>query len=237
MKTRFFAPMLTVLGAAGVFGQTPAPTAAPETAKERPPWELEWAYLSKYHNADKKLGAPATGERRIVFMGDSITEAWGKDDGAFFAGKPYVNRGIGGQTTSQMLVRFRQDVIDLMPSAVVILGGTNDIAENGGITTLEAIEDNLQSMAELARANGIRVVLSSVLPAIGYPWHPGIQPADKISELNRWIAAYCGKNGLVYVDYFTPMTDGKGGMRPELSMDGSSCRAGPSPGIPQASLR
>jgi len=131
-----------------------------------------------------------------------------------------VNRGIGGQTTSQMLVRFRQDVIWLRPAAVVILGGTNDIAENGGITTLEAIEENLQSMVELARSNRIHVVLASVLPALDYPWRPGLQPADKISALNRWIEAFCAKNHLVYLDYYTAMVDGKRALRPELSNDG-----------------
>jgi acyl-CoA thioesterase I len=220
MKLRLIAPMIAVIVAAGVLAQTPMPTKAPEQGKARPPWELEWAYLSKYHDADLFLGPPARGEKRVVFLGDSITEEWGQVDGGFFAGKRYVNRGIGGQTTSQMLVRFRQDVIDLKPSAVVILGGTNDIAENGGITTLEAIEQNLQSMVELARVNGIRVVLSSVLPAINYPWRPAIEPAEKIHELNKWIAAFCAKNGLVYLDYYTPMADGRRAMRPELSKDG-----------------
>jgi len=131
-----------------------------------------------------------------------------------------VNRGISGQTTSQMLVRFRQDVINLGPSAVVILGGTNDIAQNGGVTTLEAIEQNLQSMAELARVNHIRVVLSSVLPVFDYPWRRGLEPADKIVELNRWISAYCSRNNLVYLDYYSPMVDGRRGLRAEYSIDG-----------------
>jgi lysophospholipase L1-like esterase len=220
MKIPLIAPILVVLGAASVLAQTPVPTKASEPTKARPPWELEWAYLSRYHDANVQLGPPARGEQRVVFLGDSITEGWGPADGRFFAGRAYVNRGIGGQTTSQMLVRFRQDVIDLKPAAVVILGGTNDIAENGGITTLEAVEQNLQSMVELARVNGIRVVLSSVLPAIGYPWRPGIQPADKISQLNRWISSFCARNGLVYLDYYSPMVDDRRGLRPELSTDG-----------------
>jgi len=209
-----------MLGAAGVLAQTAEPSKAPETPKARPPWELEWAYLSKYHDADAQLGAPARGEKRIVFLGDSITEGWGVSDGKFFSGRPYINRGISGQTTSQMLVRFRQDVIDLRPSVVVILGGTNDIAQNGGITTVEAIEQNLQSMAELAKANRIRVVLSSVLPAFSYPWRPGIQPADKIAELNRWIAAYCATNHLVYLDYYSPLVDARRGLPAVFSEDG-----------------
>jgi lysophospholipase L1-like esterase len=220
MKSLRFASMVAVLGAAGAFAQTPEPAKAPEAPKVLPPWELEWAYLSKYHDANNQLGLPARGEKRIVFLGDSITEGWGASDAKFFAGRPYVNRGIGGQTTSQMLVRFRQDVVNLRPSVVVILGGTNDIAQNGGITTLEAIEQNLQSMAELARVNKIRVVLSSVLPAFDYPWRPGLQPAVKIFELNRWIAAYCAKNDLVYLDYYAAVVDGRRGMRAEYSFDG-----------------
>jgi lysophospholipase L1-like esterase len=167
-----------------------------------------------------KLGPPGPNEARIVFMGDSITEAWGTLDGEFFADKAHVNRGIGGQTTSQMLVRFRQDVIALKPAVVVILGGTNDIAQNGGLTTLEAIEDNLQSMAELARLHGIRVVIASVLPALDYPWRPGLQPRDKIIALNLWIQGFCGRNRMVYLDYFSAMVDENGGLRHELSMDG-----------------
>lgn len=208
------------LGAASALAQTPTPTKAAEQPKARAPWELEWAYLSKYHDADAQLGPPGMTENRVVFFGDSITEGWGRIDGEFFAAKPYVNRGIGGQTTSQLLVRFRQDVIGLKPAAVVILGGTNDIAENGGITTLEAIEENLQSMAELAHVNGIRVVLASVLPTLDYPWRPGLKPRDKITALNRWMENYCRLNNLVYVDYYSAMVDANGALRPELSKDG-----------------
>jgi lysophospholipase L1-like esterase len=153
-------------------------------------------------------------------MGDSITEGWDKLDHAFFVRTGFIDRGISGQTTSQMLVRFRQDVIMLKPSVVVILGGTNDIAQNGGLTTLEAIEENLQSMAELARANRIRVVFSSVLPAFDYPWKPGLEPAEKIAALNRWIADYCARNKIVYVDYYSPMADGRKGLKAALSGDG-----------------
>ncbi len=192
---------------------------ASNSIKERPAWELEYAYLSKYRDANARLGAPSRGEKRVVFLGDSITEGWAAD-GGFFPGKPYVNRGIGGQTTAQMLIRFRQDVVKLEPAAVVILAGTNDIAENGGPTTLEAIEDNLQSMAELARFNGIQVVLASVLPASDYPWRPGLHPADKISALNRWIARYCVKNHLVYLNYYAALVDGAHGLRADLTDDG-----------------
>jgi acyl-CoA thioesterase I len=181
----------------------------------------DWAFLEKYREADKALGAPAAGEARVVFMGDSITEGWGKPDhGEFFPGKPYVNRGISGQTTPQMLVRFRQDVIDLKPKALVVLAGTNDIAENTGKMTLEETEGNIASMSELARANGIRVVLCSVLPASEFSWHKGLEPAPKIKALNEWIKAYAAKNGFVYVDYYSHMVNAEGGLKTELSPDG-----------------
>ena len=187
----------------------------------------DWAFLAKYRDADKELPAPAPGETRVVFMGDSITEGWGMKAtatsparGEFFPGKPYVNRGISGQTTPQMLVRFRQDVIDLKPKVVVLLAGTNDIAENTGKETLEEIEGNLASMSELSRANGIRMVLCSVLPASDFRWHPGLEPAPKIKVLNAWIKEYAAKNGFVYVDYYTSMVNEAGGLRAELSPDG-----------------
>jgi lysophospholipase L1-like esterase len=207
---------------AGAFAQTAPPPAAPAAASPAnaiPRWKIEWAYLSRYHDANLQAGLPAPGERRVVFYGDSITEGWG-DDGRFFPGRPYLNRGISGQTTAQMLVRFRQDVIGLKPAAVLILAGTNDIAENGGPTTLEAIEDNLQSMAELARVNDIRVILASVLPAFDYPWHRGLEPAGKIIALNRWIEGYCAANHLVYLDYYSPMVDERGGLKAALTKDG-----------------
>jgi lysophospholipase L1-like esterase len=220
MRTPLFAPVFCILGLACALAQTPAPTNAPAPLRVRQPWELEWAYLSRYRDADAKLGPPQASEKRVVFLGDSITQFWGETDGKFFSDKPYVNRGIGGQTTSQMLVRFRQDVIGLTPAVVVILGGTNDIAENGGLTTLEAIEENLQSMVELARLHGIRVVLASVLPTLDYPWRPGLKPADKISGLNRWMEEFCTQNHLVYLDYYSAMVDASRAMRPDLSGDG-----------------
>ncbi len=183
----------------------------------------DWAFLAKYKAANAALGAPAPNENRVVFMGDSITEGWGEknpDRGEFFPGKPYVNRGISGQTTPQMLVRFRDDVIALKPKAVVILGGINDIAENTGPTTLEEIEGNITSMAELARAGGIRVVLCSVLPASDFPWHRGLEPAPKVRALNAWMKDYAAKNDLVYVDYYSAMATPDGGMKPELASDG-----------------
>lgn len=188
-------------------------------ADTRPVWEREWAYLSKYREANAQLPPPAPGEQRVVFMGDSITEGWASATD-FFSRYHFVGRGISGQTTSQMLVRFRQDVIDLKPAVVVILAGTNDIAGNGGETTLDAIENNLQSMAELARFNHIRVVLASILPAIDYPWRRGLEPAPKIVAVNRWIADYCARMGFVYLDYYSAMADKSGGLPGELSKDG-----------------
>src|SRR5437868_3754121 len=144
----------------------------------------DFGELNRYRDANAALKPPSEGENRVVFFGDSITDSWKLDES--FPGKPYVNRGISGQTTSQMLVRFRQDVIDLQPRVVVILAGTNDIAGNTGPITLEQTEDNLASMADLATANHIRVVLCSVLPAYDFPWHPGLEPAPKVVALNAW---------------------------------------------------
>jgi len=181
----------------------------------------DFGWLARFKEDDLKLAPPATGEDRVVFMGDSITEGWhfrGAD--GFFDGKPYINRGISGQTTPQMLVRFRQDVIDLKPRVVVILAGTNDIAGNTGPETLEQIEENLASMTDMAAANRIRVVLCSILPAFDYPWKPGLTPAPKILELNRWIKAWATDHGYVYVDYHSAMKDDRDGLPPALSHDG-----------------
>jgi lysophospholipase L1-like esterase len=174
--------------------------------------------LERFKEADVKVGPPAPGENRVVFMGDSITAGWKLEES--FPGKPYINRGISGQTSPQMLVRFRQDVIDLKPRAVVILAGTNDIAGNTGPMTLEQTEENLASMADLASANGIRVVLCSVLPAFDFSWAPGLTPAPKIVELNEWIKKYAIEKRYVYVDYYSAMKDERGGLPPALSNDG-----------------
>jgi len=180
----------------------------------------DWAYLERYRADNAALGLPRPGEQRVVFMGNSITEGWAKYFAAMFPGKPYVGRGISGQTTPQMLVRFRQDVIALQPAVVVILGGTNDIAGNTGPSTLEMIEDNLASMTELARANGIAVVLSSVLPVYDYPWKPGLEPAPKIVALNAWMKQYASTHGAVYLDYHSAMADARQGMKANLASDG-----------------
>jgi Lysophospholipase L1 and related esterases len=198
--------------------------AAPHLSAQRTPQDdplrTDWANLVKYRQANAELPPPAPGEKRVVFLGNSITEGWAPYFAAMFSGKPYIGRGISGQTTPQMLLRFRQDVIGLKPRAVVILAGTNDIAGNTGPSTLEMIEDNLASMAELAKANGIRVVLSSVLPAYRYPWKPELKPADTIIALNTWIREYARAHGAIYVDYHSAMTDARGGMRSDLSADG-----------------
>jgi lysophospholipase L1-like esterase len=181
----------------------------------------DWPQLARYRDANAALGVPPAGEKRVVFFGDSITDGWGSVAGTtFFPGRPYVNRGISGQTTPQMLVRFRQDVIDLRPAAVVILAGTNDIAGNTGVSTLAMIEDNLASMAELARAHDIRVVLASVLPVSDYPWHPGLQPAGKVRALNGWLHDYAREHQLVYLDYYAALANAQGGMDARLATDG-----------------
>jgi lysophospholipase L1-like esterase len=180
----------------------------------------DWPNLARYQTENAAVKPPAPGEDRVVFMGDSITEGWKPDFLGMFEGKPYINRGISGQTTPQMLVRFRQDVIALQPKVVVILAGTNDIAGNTGPTTPEAIEDNFMSMADLAKVNGVRVVFSSILPAYDYPWKPGLKPAEKIVSINAWMKDYCAKNGFVYLDYFPALADDRPGLKPELGADG-----------------
>ena len=181
----------------------------------------DWPNLARYRDDNAKLETPADGQPRVVFMGDSITDAWGRRLGvSFFAGKPYVNRGISGQTTPQMLIRFRPDVIDLKPVVVVILAGINDIAGNTGPTTLEAIEGNLTSMVELAQGNGIRVVLATVTPAIDFSWRSGMEPAPKITALNTWIRAFTQTRGIVLLDYHAALATPEGGMKPGLASDG-----------------
>jgi len=178
----------------------------------------DWANLNKYQNENAKLKPLEPGQKRIVFMGDSITEGWPFLE--FFAGKPYVNRGISGQTTPQMLIRFRPDVIALKPSVVVIMAGINDIAGNTGPSTLEMITDNIFSMAELAKANNIKVILCSVLPAFDFPWRPGSFPAEKVVTLNKMIKKYADANGILYLDYYSAMVNEQKGLKATYSEDG-----------------
>jgi len=182
----------------------------------------DYGQLARYRDANAKLGSPAAADSRVVFFGDSITDIWKLEN--YFPNKPYVNRGIGGQTTPQMLVRFRQDVIDLHPKVVVILAGTNDIAGNTGPMRNEDIEADYASFAELAKANGVRVVYSSVLPVHNYTEASkdffAQRPPQRILQLNTWLKEYCAKNNIVYLDYFSAMVDDKGMLKKELADDG-----------------
>jgi lysophospholipase L1-like esterase len=182
----------------------------------------DFGELARYHDANSSLKPPVAGERRVVFFGDSITDIWPIPK--YFPGKPYVNRGIGGQTTPQMLIRFRADVINLRPSAAVILAGTNDIAGNTGPMSLDEIEANYASMAELASAHHIRVIFSSVLPVHNYtPQSLNLymqRSPKKILELNRWLREYCEAHGCLYLDYFSAMVDAHGLLKKELAEDG-----------------
>lgn len=212
------APAATVQAAGGT--DTSAKLAA-DTERMRK-LMADWAQLGRYRAENESLAPPGSGERRVVFYGDSITDSWGRqpNTGEFFPGKPYVNRGISGQTTPQMVVRFEQDVVRLRPAAVVILAGTNDVAGNTGPETPEMVEDNFRAMTAIAKANGIRVVLASITPAAAYPWKPGVEPVAEIRQLNTWLKEFCAKEGLVYLDYYTPLVDGRGGMREGTSKDG-----------------
>jgi len=168
----------------------------------------DWPNLERYAKDNTMLNTAD----RVVFMGNSITEGWSNIHPEFFENASYINRGISGQTTPQMLVRFRQDVVDLHPGVVVILAGINDIAGNTGPSTLKMIMDNIKSMAEIARANNIRVVLSSVLPAYDFPWSPGMDPAPKVMKLNTMIKDYATAQDFIYLDYFSAMVDERNGM-------------------------
>jgi lysophospholipase L1-like esterase len=217
--------VLAILLSVVALGQAQAPAPdTPEAYKQR--FEVmqrrlqDFPQLARYREANGKLAAPAKGESRVVFLGDSITDGWKLAE--FFPGKPYVNRGIGGQTTPQMLIRFRPDVIALRPRAVLILAGTNDIAGNTGPATLEMIEDNLTSIAELAKAHNIRVILASVLPIHdqGKTKISERRPPETIRALNAWIKKYAADNGHVYLDYYSRMIDDKGMLKAELADDG-----------------
>jgi len=182
----------------------------------------DFGELARYRDADAALGPPAAGENRVVFIGDSITDYWKLAD--YFPGKPYLNRGIDGQTTPQMLVRFRQDVIDLHPRVLVVLAGTNDVAGVTGPTRNEDIEANYASMAELARLHHIRVIFSSLLPLNNYTEDAkesfALRPHERILALNRWLKDYCAKNKLLYLDYFSALVDDKGMLKRDLSDEG-----------------
>lgn len=175
----------------------------------------DWAQFGRYADANKRVTTPA----KVVFMGNSITDGWWPKDSTFFIDNNFLDRGISGQTTSEMLVRFRQDVINLKPKAVVILAGINDIAHNNGVISLENVFGNIVSMAELARYNKITPIICSVLPAYDFPWRPGMNPAPKVIELNKMLKAYADKEGLTYVDYHSAMKDERDGLPKNLASD------------------
>jgi len=182
--------------------------------------QRDWPDLARYRDENAKVPPPAASEDRVVFMGDSITDAWGRKYGKFFPGKPYINRGISGQTTPQMLIRFRPDVIALKPKAVVILAGTNDIAGNTGPATLESIEDNLTSMAELAKFNNIQVVFSSVMPVCdSLRPQTARRPPEKIKTLNAWLKQYAAAHSLAYLDYYSAMVGDDQLLQRDLTYD------------------
>ncbi len=180
----------------------------------------DWANTNYYKKENANLGLPSFGEKRIVFMGNSIIEGWKSYMPEFFEKRSYVNRGISGQTTPQMLERIKSDVLDLQPTLLIILAGINDIAENTGPITIEETSKNIISMANQAKENGIEVILSSVLPAFDFPWRPGLHPADKVIHLNEILKKYAKQNKILYLDYFSAMVDEKNGLKSELSYDG-----------------
>ena len=181
----------------------------------------DWPNLKRYEDENLLLGDPQENEKRVVFMGDSITEEWSRLYPNYFEERSYINRGIGGQTTPQMLIRFKQDVVDLRPAVVVILAGTNDIAGNTGPSNVKMITDNIFSMATIATAHGIQVVLSSVLPVYRYDWSPEIvDPPSTIDAVNECLKEYAESNGSYYLDYFSEMVDDKRGLKKEYTPDG-----------------
>lgn len=180
---------------------------------------MDWPNIKKYQDDNTQLIAAAPDPKRVVFMGNSITEFWRVNDSLFFTGS-YVNRGISGQTTPQMLVRFREDVINLKPAMVVILAGINDIAENTGANKLENVFGNIVSMVQLAQAAHIKVVISSVLPANHFPWRPSIIPTETVIKLNQMLKNYADQNNIVYLDYYSAMVDNEKGLPKTLSGDG-----------------
>lgn len=224
MKTLFSFITISLMMACGTQDKSPTITSLPEQDKEYKKLLAEqndWAQLNRYQKANTRVKRITSNEETVIFMGDSITEGWRTLSPDFFEKHPYINRGISGQTTPQMLIRFRQDVVDLNPRAVVLLCGINDIAGNTGPSTLEMIQHNITSMVEIAQANDIAVVLSSILPAASFPWKPEVDPVSRVDAMNTWLKDYAQKNGCLYVDYFSAMVENDGiALREELSPDG-----------------
>ena len=182
--------------------------------------QLDWAGILKYQDQNKDLSLKDSISPYIIFMGDSITEGWSDFYPDFFSSNNYINRGISGQTTSQMLLRFRQDVIDLKPKGVVILAGINDIAKNTKYYGIELVAENIFSMVELAKANNIRPIICSVLPADKFPWNPKVYPAELVKKLNILLESYAKEEGIKFLDYYAYMNNNKGGMIDNLTNDG-----------------
>ena len=226
----------TVLSGSFAAGFSAASPARAQTPQSPPPWTIpaaptgspadelrihtDWAQLGQYHDDDRRVAQLPPAERRVVFHGDSITRGWINDRPEFFTANGFVDRGISGQTTPQMLVRFRQDVIALEPAAVHIMAGTNDVAENTGPFDPEATKNNLMSMVELARMHRIGIVLAAIPPAAAFPWRTVAEPVAKIRALNAWIAAYAKLNGFAFADYTSVLDDSTGAMRAGLAYDG-----------------
>jgi lysophospholipase L1-like esterase len=222
------ASVLVLVGVAFLAASATAQPPADSTSKAALEQELaryrhvigDWAGLTRYGSENTELAPPAAGEQRVVFLGDQITELWGQGEAKFFPGRPYLNRGVAGQTTPQMLVRFRQDVIALQPRVVVILGGTNDLTGVLGPGTEGTIGDNITSMTELAKANGIRVVLASVTPVCDcFKDQTSVRPQGKIIGLNGWIREYAARSGAVYLNYYGALAEGRDFRKP-LTRDG-----------------
>jgi lysophospholipase L1-like esterase len=214
---------LVLVFSAAAFAQQAAPPQIPWNLRSIYQLVNDYGNLARYVADNEKLPPPAAGEERVVFMGDSITDGWGRGNNGstFFPGKPYVNRGISGQVTAQMLLRFYPDVIALKPKAVLILAGTNDIGGNIGPVPLSTIENNLIAMTDMARANGIKVILASLTPVCDYHRpQTAARPPEQINALNRWIKSYTEKNHLVYLDYFSSTVDDKGFFKAEITEDG-----------------
>ena len=228
MKNYLLTAAFFGLMALSAIAQTPTPDPNPDkTRADRLQARLnDFANLARYRDANSKLAAPGKDEKRVVFMGDSITDIWKLNE--YFPGSPYVNRGISGQTTPQMVLRFRPDVINLKPKVVVILAGTNDISSYPGPTVVETTEANLASMVDLAHANGINVVLATIMPISDYnvdkagkPVIRSVQrPPAQIAAINTWIKGFCAKRDLVYLDYFSALADDKGFLKADLANDG-----------------
>ena len=216
IKHNFFILLLMLF----VFSNIQAQTTHQDTVKNKEDFSDDWAALSHYVKENEALPPPKEGENRVVFLGSSIFEKWKDADSLYFKNHSYLDRGISGQIAPQLLIRFRQDVINLKPKAVIILAGSNDIAANRGHITYERIMQNIQSMAELATLHGVKVILCEYLPVYDYPWRKGLQPAEKIMALNKLIKAYATANHFTVLDYFTPFADERNGQKAELTIDG-----------------